>query len=212
MQPAKFILSKRIACDKQNKKKAKTMAQLKLSENVLAVIRKMATLKGNRFASLVYRAESGELARHTILIGFSYHNAVVKSLGDLKEMKFAANSLEAQAQAELIASFEKTLAAHEVGKQNADYTKKDVYDDVALDGELVSGIRYNTTDGSFKLFGLSVAKTILENGIFKEVKSKPLTIAKDKLRRSLAVGKFREYKIQNDSLAQAKINGETLEM
>ena len=186
---------------------------IKLNENVLNVIRAVAANKGNKFASLVYRAKSsGELARHTILIGFSYHNSVVESLKQVKQMVFDAGSIEAQAQAELIASYEKTLAAHEVGKQNADYTKKDVYEDVSLDGELVSGIRYNTTDGTFKLFGLSVGKTVLENGVFKEVKSRPLTIAKDKLTRQLPVGKFREYAIEETALAAAKMNGETLEM
>src|SRR5664280_513459 len=134
---------------------------LKLNENVLAVIKQVAANKGNRFASLVYRAKgSGELARHIILIGFSYHAAVEKSLIALKKARFS-NALKKQAQGELIASFEKTLAAHAVGQQNADYTKKEVYDDVELDGEKVNGIKYNTNDGTFKLFGLTMGKTCL---------------------------------------------------
>lgn len=186
---------------------------IKLNENVLAVIRQVAAINGNRFASLVYRSkESGELARHTILIGFSYHNSIVESLKQLRAMTFEAGSIEAQAQAELIASFEKTLAAHADGKQNADYTKGAVYDDVSLDGVPVSGIRYNSNDGSFKLFGLSIKKDVLENGVFKTVKSAPLTLAKNKLRRELPVGKFREYAIEAGALAGAKMNGETLEM
>ena len=189
------------------------MAQMKLSEKVLDVIRAVAANKGSRFASLVYTSkESGEKARHTILIGFSYHNAVVESLNQLREMKFPVGSIDEQAQKALIISFENTLAAHEVGKQNAAYTKADVYEDVSLDGIPVSGIRYNTNDGTFKLFGLSVKKDVLVNGVFAVVKSRPLTIAKDTIRRALPVGKFREYSIEENALATAKMNGETLEM
>jgi len=185
---------------------------LQLSESILAVIRKVAANKGNRFASLVYRSkESGELARHTILIGFDYHRAVEKSLEILSKARFS-NALQKEAQAALIASFEKTLEAHKVGMQNADYTKKEVYDAVELDGQPVNGIKYNTNDGTFKLFGLSMGKTVLENGVFKTVKSAPLTLAKDAMRRKLPVGKFREYSIQPQALETAKINGETLEL
>jgi len=52
----------------------------------------------------------------------------------------------------------------------------------------------------------------LENGVFKTVKSAPLTLAKDAMRRKLPVGKFREYSIQPQALETAKINGETLEL
>lgn len=186
---------------------------MKLNENVLAVIKAVAANKGNRFASLTYTAkESGEVARHQILIGFSYHNSVERSLEELKQKTFEVGSIEAQAQAELIASFEKTLAAHELGQQNPDYTKGDAYETVELDGQLVNGIRYNKNDGSFKLFGLSVAKTVIKNGVFKFVKSAPLTIAKNKMRKELPVGKFREYAVEENALATAKMNGEVLEM
>ena len=208
----KLVQTSRLLKTRTKKVKAKTMA-IQLSEKVLAVIRQVAANKGNRFASLVYRAkESGELARHTILIGFSYHNSVVESLAQVRAMKFDAGSIEAQAQADLIASFEKTLAAHAEEKQNADYTKGEAYDDVSLDGVPVSGIRYNKNDGSFKLFGLSVKKDVLENGVFKVVKSSALVLAKNKIRRELPVGKFREYAIEENALAAAKMNGETLEM
>ena len=185
---------------------------LKLNEKIIAVIQQVAANKGSRFVSLLYRSkESGELARHVILIGFSYHAAVERSLASLKKARFS-DPVKKQAQGELIASFEKTLTSHSQGKQNADYTKGAVYDDVVLDGETVNGIKYNTNDNSFKLFGLTVGKTILENGVFKTVKSAPLTLAKNALRRKLPIGKFREYAIEENALAVAKINGNTLEM
>jgi hypothetical protein len=186
---------------------------LKLNESILAIIRKIATVKGNRFASLLYTAkESGELARHTILIGFDYQHAVEKSFEELNSIHFEDGSLEAQAQEELLASFQKTLTAHAQGQQNADYTKKDIYDSIELDGQLISGIKYNTNDGTFKLFGLSVSKVVLKNGVFKEVKSKPLTLAKNELRKKLPIGKFREFSIETGALEMAKVNGDVLEM
>ena len=44
----------------------------------------------------------------------------------------------------------------------------------------------------------------------KPVKSRPLTVAKNKLRKNLPVGKFREFALEY--LNVVKLNGETLEL
>jgi hypothetical protein len=183
---------------------------MNLNENVLAVIKQVAANKGSRFASLVYTAKgSGEKGRHTILIGFDYHNAVVESLHQLKQMTFN-DAMDKLAQQELIESFAKTIASHAVNQQNPDYTKKDAYESVSLDGQEVSGICYNKNDGSFKLFGLTVDKKVLTPGVYKEVKSSALVLAKNKISKMLPVSKFREFAIEPDALEKAKMNGETL--
>lgn len=185
-----------------------------MKTNIQNLVAEVAKLNGNRFASLTYTAKAtGETARHTIQLGFSYHNAVEKSLAELDNITFVSVSDGSKfsradfitAKAEVKASLQATLNAHAQGEQNPDYTKADVY------VPLFNGLNVSRNDGGYKLFGLTVAKTVLVSGTYKAVNSKPLTLAKNAIRKALPVGAFREFAIDENTLSQAKINGETIE-
>ena len=192
---------------------------MELNQSTFEALRAIAANKGNRFAALkTYESltkangTGGKVADYVILIGFSYHNAAERDLAELHGMKFEDGSLQAQAQAELIASCEKTLAAHALGQQSEDYSCKDVYETVTLDGEIINGVRYCKTTGNFNLLGLVQSEKILKDGVYKEVNSKPLTIAKRNIEKLLAKSKVRTFTIHENKLGAAKINGETIEM
>lgn len=173
--------------------------------NLVPAIQFIAALggiKGCRFASLTYTAkESGETARHTVLLGFSYRAAVEKSLLDLEIRRPDLTGIDLIAADELIASFQDTLAGTQTG-----YTKADVYADTAI-----PGLKVNTNDDSLQLFGLTQSKVVIVPGTFKVVKSAEKTIAKNKLRKNLPVGKFREYALDAGQIHAARINGECIE-
>ena len=166
------------------------------------------------FASFTYTTKgTGETARYNVQLGFDYHKAVERSLVDLecidlqalakdKGMDFA---LVAQAASEVRASLEKTIAAHARGEQNEDYTKAGQYI------SLFNGLNVNKTDNSLQLFGLVQSKVSLVPGIHKEVKSAPLTLAKNAIRKLLSVGKFREFALDPGVVHSARLNGETIE-
>jgi len=183
----------------------KTIQKMNAKLNLVPAIEFIAALggiEGCRFASLTYTAkESGETARHTVLLGFSYRKAVEKSLLELEIQRPSLTGIDAIAADELIESFKKTLAGTQDG-----YTKANVYVDTAI-----SGLKVNTNDNSLQLFGLVQNKVVLVPGVFKEVKSAPKTIAKNKLRKELPVGKFREYAIDSGSIHAARVNGEVIE-
>jgi len=90
------------------------------------------------------------------------------------------------------------------------YTKKDIYEDYKVDGKTIQGIKVNKNDGSLKIFGLVTSKVQITPPVtpYKEVKSAPLTIEKNKITKTLPIGRFREFAL--DNLAMAKLNGETL--
>lgn len=173
--------------------------------NLVPAIQFIAALggiKGCKFASLTYTAkESGETARHTVLLGFSYTSAVEKSLLDLEIQRPNLSGIDAIAADELIESFKKTLN----GTQDA-YTKEHIYADTAI-----SGLKVNTNDDSLQLFGLTQSKVVIVPGTFKTVKSAEKTIAKNKLRKELPIGKFREYALDNGAIHGAKVNGNVIE-
>ena len=168
-------------------------------------------IKACQFASLTYLSKkAGELARYTVNLGFSYHKLVEKSITEL-EILTASESpnwtdLQKQAAAEIMASFEKTLEAHKTGEQNPDYTKSGQYT------PLGNGININSTDGTIQLFGLLQSKVTLVEGTWPVVNSRPLTIAKNEIRKHLSISKFREFAVDLGQVAQVKVNGDTLEL
>ena len=190
-----------------------------INTNIIAEItRKVTVLKGARLASLTYLSKkAGELARYTANFGFSYHQVVEKSKLELELLTLEDDARLAtdpnkwnadyrQAAAELMASFDKTLAAHARGEQNEDYTKKGQYI------PLGNGASLNTTDNTIQLFGLVLTKVTLVEGTYPFVNSAPKTIAKNKIRKMLPVGNFREFALDNSQVAQMKVNGDTIEI
>jgi hypothetical protein len=118
------------------------------------------------------------------------------------------NGLDKQAADELLNSFVASLN----GTQE-NYTKQDIYADVSdSSGKTVQGIKRNINDNSIQIFGLLHSKVQISPPTIedKPVKSRPLTIAKNKLRKNLPVGKFREFALEY--LNVVKLNGETLEL
>lgn len=181
-------------------------------KNLIAQIAKqLATVEGTQFASFTYLSKkANELARHTLILGFSYHKLVEKSVTEL-EILMADNAdkwtpLQKQAADNVMASLKKTLAAHERGEQNEDYTKKGQYVSIG------NGLNLNTNDNTLQLFGLAHNKVVLVEGVYPKVNSRPLTIAQNEIKDQLSISKFREFALDLSQVAQARINGNTLEM
>ena len=181
-------------------------------KNLIAEIaKKLATVEGTQFASFTYLSKkAGELARHTLILGFSYHKLVEKSVTEL-EVLMAENAdkwtpLQKQAADNVMASLKKTLAAHEKGEQNEDYTKKGQYVSIG------NGLNLNTNDNTLQLFGLAHNKVVLVAGEYPKVNSRPLTIEQNKIKDQLSISKFREFALDLSQVAAARINGNTLEM
>ena len=159
-----------------------------------------------RFASFTYCSTStGEVARYTLQLGFSYRNVLQKSIMELEVDKQIMSDLPRQAAEEILASLNASLS----GTQTR-YTKKDIYEDYKVDGKTVQGLKVNKNDGSLKIFGLVTSKVQISPEVIphKKYNSAPLTIEKNRITKALPIGRFREFAL--DNLAVAKINGETL--
>lgn len=161
------------------------------------------------FASFTYRSKGdGSVSRFTVNLGFKYLNLLKKSESELCTKidlgEFQGESLAAAH--EVLASLQKSIDAHESGQQNEDYTRK---------GNMIplgNGLSMNQ-DGTVQVFGLVQSKTIIQAGEpRKEVKSKPITILKNQIKKELPISKFREFALDAGSILSAKVNGETLEL
>ena len=160
---------------------------------------------GPSFVGLTYTSKStGEVARWVMSVGVSYHNLIEKSLVELQDVP-ANTALEIEAKAAVKASLEKTLAAHAVGQQNADYTKLGMYSDVC------KGIK-RFHDGSCEVAGIIISRVVITPGVYKTVKSSALTLAKGAIERQLSKAKWRTPCVDVGNLASVRLGGTEIEV
>jgi hypothetical protein len=168
-----------------------------------------ATERGASFVGVTYRTKkSGELSRYTLAVGVSYTNLVVKSLSEARSVVVAdnaKNSIERKAKAEVLRSLRNTLENGKNGEQNDAYTKKGRYQEVAAGVNLFD-------DGTFELKGIVVSRKVLEVGVHKQVKSYPLTIAKDAIRKQLSLAKWRTLCLDSGALDSLRAGHKEIEV
>lgn len=157
--------------------------------------------KSARFVSLLYRAkETGELARHTLLLNVKRERCLKVDLANLTALRPSLTGLEAQACDELIASITETLTTG----SNSQYTKKGYY---TAEGN--GNVQTSVKDVCY-VRGYSVGKEVLQEGTYKQVKSAPKTIAKNKLRKTLKNTRVREFIITPANFLMARHDGKAI--
>ncbi len=160
--------------------------------------------KGAKFASFTYRAKgTGELAKVTIVLGASTESLYKRDLAALEIIHPTLTGLELEACAKIMASRRESLEKG-IGNNSA-YTNADTY--VYPVG--LSGIRVHKETGALYVNGLIVDKKVIEPGTYKEVKSRPLTLARNAIEKNLPSSKYRMYTLPN--VLRAALNGEVLE-
>lgn len=173
--------------------------------NVADLIAAIKNGKGAKFASFTYVAkETGEKARHTLILGASTEVLYEKDVAVLEQMVPDLKGLSKEA-AEAILASRKTSLKVGIGN-NPDYTCAGVY--VEPDG--LAGVKVHIVNGSLHVCGLQEAKVVLVKGVYKTVNSKPLTLAKQEISKSLPSNRFRQFRL--DRVLDAKLNGDVLEI
>lgn len=173
----------------------------------MSLFKMLQGVTGVQFASLTYRTKAtDELARYTLLLGASLENAYGNDIAKVEEvLPTLTDSLEIQAASEILASLRQSLDKG-IGNNDA-YTLQGVYQPTGI-----AGVFINTNDNALHLKNVFVqSKVVLQEGKpRKPVNSKPLTIAKDKLKRSLGLrtNKLRQFAL--DNITKAVVNGDTI--
>jgi hypothetical protein len=173
----------------------------------MSLFQMLQGVTGVQFASLTYRTKAtDEVARYTLLLGASVENAYK---GDIQKVEEAlptlTDALDIQAAQEIIASLRQSIDRG-IGNNDA-YTLQGVYTPTGI-----AGVFINTNDNALHLRNVFVqSKVVLAVGKpRKAVVSKPLTIAKDKLKKALGLrsNKLRQFAL--DNITKAKVNGDTI--
>jgi hypothetical protein len=74
-------------------------------------------------------------------------------------------------------------------------------------GSYIKGVKLHTATDTLHIYGLVVHKRLIIPGNYKTVNSKPLTIAKDKLRHLTPVGKFRQFRLLPEQVDAIAVEG-----
>jgi len=186
------------------------------------------------YAGLNYTNAHGEHANNTIQIGATYDNVLEKSRNQLiakMEIELGLQTLAPDAKnddglftihadrivavdlnkvddvtraaaTELLLSIYNSINNRKQGKSNDAYTKAETYT------PLFHGIKVHNEAETIELSGLAYRKRIITEGTYPVVNSRPKTIAKNKLRNALPIGKWRTYRL--DKAHTIRRQGDTL--
>ena len=160
------------------------------------------------FLSLIgYRNEASEIADYSIVFHMSYENALRRSLTVLENVS-PEGDYQSVAKKELMASYRASLekiATVPVEEIEDGYTR--FFDE---NGKHIKGIKYHTASETLHLYGLVNFKRVLMPGQYKQTNRRPLTIAKDQLRRLCPVNKFRQFKIVSNQVDRISVENLSL--
>jgi len=169
------------------------------------IIDNLSKIFGCSFISLknYESSTSGEISNHTINIGFSYENAVKKDIEILKATSYGKDELLEAARKEVLTSLENTLNGN---LSNQSKGQIDAYIHVS------KAVKLHIDKEELYIYGMAISKSILREGVYKKVNSRPLTLAKKEISRelNLSTSKYRMFKFSN--LMELKISGKVLSM
>jgi hypothetical protein len=149
-----------------------------------------------------YRNEHSEVADYSIVFHMSYESALKRSIMAF-EAVVPVDSMQAKAKQELIESCNASLvkmAATPVEEIDDAYTR--FFD---ANGSYIKGVKLHTATNTLHLYGLVNHKRVIMPGAYPKTNKRELTIAKDKLRRTTPMGKFRQFKITPEQVDRISV-------
>lgn len=165
------------------------------------LIEQLKSIKGVSFVSVTYVNQQNEKHQTLFNVGVDYEKAKQKDIEYLKELDVSSlNSsidveLLEEARVKLLESFQNPSKNRSEGIKNA-YT------------HLGTGLKMHNENGTLFVYGMKVKKTVLEEGDKKEDTRKPLTKAKDEIKKHLKTSQYRQYEIGRSF--QYSLKGDTI--
>ncbi len=178
------------------------------------ILDQLALCKGAKFASFKYRSKgTNVVSRYNVTLGIDltalYRRDKLAVLNAIPSL----SGIDLDAANEIVKSLDNSLD-NGVGNNDA-YTHGKNAGDTYLPTD-IPNVSISKNDGSLHLKNVIVRSSVIiddsQRIVKKPVNSKPLTIAKDNLKKSLdlGIGKIIQFKLEGISIA--KLNGETIEI
>lgn len=155
-----------------------------------------------------YKNSQGELADYSIVFHSSYESLLRRSISQL-EQYVPLDNLERQAKMILLSSYEKSLAIFEKESLNDRGDGYLHFQD--SNGRWIKGIKLHEASNTIHISGKVIHKNVKKSSHKKEVNSKPLTLAKQKISENLPISKWRQFKLTPDRLSSVAVEHMILE-
>jgi len=200
-----------------------------MNSQIKNLITELKKITGVSFVAFNYKDAKGEITKRLVNIGVSYKNSLAKDLMMLSNLRFD-DIIKEQARVELLKSVILSLKKEEeieeslnsaieqiIAENSLTFTEKEKGSH-AIKSEaqsetyitICNGLKYHAEKQKLYIQGMSVKKTVVE-AVEKADTRKPLTKAKDSIRKDMKSTKYRLFIV--DSLeSNFKINGDTLEL
>ena len=178
-----------------------------ISPVALAVITTLAPLKGCSFISIKgYKNKKGEVANHLLNVGIDFYGAKNKDIETLKAFDIEKNEIEfTQPKPLILEAITSLLNEYQNPNENRVNGQKDTYTHIC------TGVKVHNETGQIYIYAFRQHKTVIVEGTYKEVKSKPITLAKNEVKKKmLRTGKFTQFILSQ--ITTLKANGETIEI
>jgi hypothetical protein len=167
------------------------------------LLRLLASVQGARFASFTYTSKgTGEVAKYRVNLGVNVENLYNADLETLEAMIADLDGIELEAAVAIRDSIKKSLAEG-IGN-HPDYRVADSY----VSFPDVQGVKVHEETGALHLLCIVEEKEVIQEGVYKQVNSRPLTLAKKAIERKLRRSKIRQFILPN--LSRAALQGEVL--
>jgi hypothetical protein len=164
-------------------------------------VKEFKKIKGISFIAFDYTDRDGEKTKRLINIGVPYENALKKDLAILKKARYS-EPLKQQARRELMESIKNSLNPNYDSPQAK--AQKETYINLG------SGLKWHIEKQQLYIFGTSVRKVITEK-VEKADTRRPLTKAKDEIKKGLHTSKYRLFKTGSLN-SKVSINGDKIEI
>lgn len=174
---------------------------LQILKNLIALFGSLDQITGCSFVNIIYTNKEGEIQKTTINVGVSYENAKKKDIEYLKNLDVKTiksnqtNQLLEEARKALLGALISPSKAHSQGQINA-YTY------------LNNGLKIHNETGALYVVGMKVKKEVLVEANYSADTRRPLTIAKDDIRKGMKSTQYRNYDLSQ--MAKVTLKGDTL--
>lgn len=162
------------------------------------------------FIAFPYTNAQNETSKRTIYIGASYENTKKKDIDTIDNFLKLTDLGYVPTDKYTRADWNEALNELSASLKNPDTKKSNAQQDAYISVTENGTIKWNLTTQELYIQGLSVKKTITEEGEYKAVNSAPKTIAKNVIRNTyLSTGKWRTFKVKNLE-GNIKISGDEI--
>jgi hypothetical protein len=165
------------------------------------LINHLKSITGVSFVSVTYVNQQNEKHQTVFNVGVDYQNAKEKDIEYLSNLDVTTLSSDLDielleiARVELLNSFINPSKTRSEGINSA-YT------------HIGKGLKIHNESGTLFVYGMKISKRVIQEGDKKEDTRRPLTVAKDEIRRLLKSTQYRQFEIGR--AFQFKIKGDTI--